>query len=83
MSLNIPSKILSLKGQRINQIEFNNEDNIVHIQCSRDKRRAAIDPVTGQPCRINRLIKRTVRDTPLMGNMCTIYPLRLGFRVRH
>jgi len=72
MSLNIPSKILSLKGQRINQIEFNNEDNIVHIQCSRDKRRAAIDPVTGQPCRINRLIKRTVRDTPLMGNMCTI-----------
>jgi len=34
---------LSLKGQRINQIEFNNEDNIIHIQCSRDKRRAAIE----------------------------------------
>jgi len=72
MSLNIPSKILSLKGQRINQIEFNNEESTVRIQCSRDKRWAAVDPVTGQHCRINSLIKRNVRDTPLMGNMCVI-----------
>jgi hypothetical protein len=48
MSLNIPSKILSLKGQRINQIQFNSEDNTVHIECSRDKRWSAIDPVTGR-----------------------------------
>ncbi|VAW64584.1 Mobile element protein [hydrothermal vent metagenome] len=72
MSLNIPSKILSLNGQKINQIQFNDEDSSVHIRCSRDKRRAAVDPVTGQHCRINKLIKRKIRDTPLMGHMCTI-----------
>lgn len=72
MSFNIPGKILSLNGQKINQIQFNDEDASVHIRCSRDKRRAAVDPVTGRHCRINRLVKRKIRDTPLMGHMCTI-----------
>lgn len=72
MSLNIPSKILSLSGQKINQIQLNEDTGTVHIHCSRDKRWAAVDPVTGQHGRINSLVERTVRDTPLMGKMCTI-----------
>jgi len=72
MSLNIPSKILSLKGQRINQIQFDNENNKVLISCCRDKRCAAVDPVTGLSGRINTLVKRQVRDMPLLGRMCTI-----------
>jgi len=66
MSLNIPSKILSLNGQKINQIQFNDEDSSVHIRCSRDKRWATVDPVTDQHGRINRLVKRKIRDTPLI-----------------
>jgi len=72
MSLNIPSKILALKGQRINQIQFDNEKNQVLIQCLRDKRMAVVDPVTGLNGRINCLVKRKIRDMPLLGRMCTI-----------
>ncbi len=72
MSLSIPSKILSLKGQRINQIQFDTENNKILIQCCRDKRRTAIDPVTGQKGRINRLVRRQIRDMPLLGSMCSL-----------
>ncbi|MCF6205188.1 MAG: hypothetical protein L3J59_16245 [Methylococcaceae bacterium] len=72
MSLNIPAGILALKGQKINKIEFNNEERNVLIQCRRDKRKAVIDPVTGRKGRINRLVKRQVRDTPIFGQPCWI-----------
>lgn len=72
MSLNIPLAILALKGQRINQIQFDYEDRKVLIECRRDKRRAVIDPITGQKGRINRLVKRQVRDTPIFGHSCWI-----------
>lgn len=72
MSLSIPTKILSLKGQRINQIQHENDESRVVIRCQRDKRRAAIDPKTGLIGRINNLVKRQVRDTPLFGLPCWI-----------
>lgn len=72
MSLSIPTKLLSLKGQRINRILPNHSENKVTIFCQRDKRRAAIDPVTGLAGRINCLIKRKVRDTPLFGLPCWV-----------
>lgn len=72
MSINIPSKILELKGQRVNQIQFDEDNNHLIIRCERDKRRAVIDPVTGQQGRINQLIKRQVRDTPVFGQPCLI-----------
>jgi transposase len=72
MSINIPSKILTLKGQRVNQVQFDEGHKKLIIRCERDKRRAAIDPVTGQKGRINRLIKRQVRDAPVFGQPCLI-----------
>jgi hypothetical protein len=72
MSINIPSTILTLKGQRVNQVQFDEDNKKPIIRCERDKRRAAIDPVTGQKGRINRLIKRQVRDAPVFGQSCLI-----------
>ena len=57
MSLNIPTEILALKGQIINKIELNDDDQKVVIHCERDKRRSVIDPLTGCKGRINRLVK--------------------------
>jgi len=72
MSFNIPTAILALKGQVINKIELNDDDQKVVIHCERDKRRAVIDPLTGSKGRINRLVKRQVRDTPIGGHSCWI-----------
>jgi len=72
MSLSIPARILALKGQKINKIEFNSESKKVLIQCQRDKRKLAIDPLTGRRGRINRLVRRQVRDTPILGHPCWI-----------
>lgn len=72
MSLNIPTKIMALNGQVINEIEFDSEKNAVNIRCSRDRRRVAVDPQTGKTGRINTLVKRTIRDTPFMGHSCAI-----------
>ncbi len=71
MSLNIPTAILALKGQVINKIELNDDQKVV-IRCARDKRRAIIDPLTGRKGRINRLVKRQVRDTPIGGHSCYV-----------
>ena len=62
MSINIPSKILTLKGHRVNQVQFDDGHKKLVIRCELDKLRAAIDPVRAQKGRINRLIKRQVRD---------------------
>ena len=72
MSINIPSQILTLKGQRVNQVEFDEGNKKLIIRCERDKRRTAIDPVTGQKGRINRLVKRQVKDVPIFGQPCLI-----------
>lgn len=72
MSLNLPPEIMALKGQIINKIELDEGDQKVIIRCQRDKRRAVIDPLTGLKGRVNRLVKRQVRDTPLGGRSCWI-----------
>ncbi len=72
MSLNIPTAILALKGQVINKITLNDDDQKVVIHCERDKRKSVIDPLTGRKGRINRLIKRQVRDVPIGGHSCWI-----------
>jgi hypothetical protein len=60
MSINMPSKVLMLKGQRVKQVQFEEGNKKLIIRCERDKRRAAIDPVTRQKGLINRLVKRQV-----------------------
>ena len=72
MSTNIPSNILSLKGQRVNKVEHDEERQRVLIHCSRDRRKKVIDPLTSQQGRVNQYIKREVRDVPLFGLPCVL-----------
>jgi len=72
MSINIPANILGLSGQIVNEITLNNEHKTAHILCSRDKRRKAVDPITGKQGTVNRYITRQVKDIPLFGHPCYV-----------
>ena len=72
MSINISPTILGLSGQRVNEITLNKHHETVHILCQRDKRRKAIDPLTGRKGTVNRYVKRQVRDIPFMGYPCYV-----------
>jgi hypothetical protein len=48
MSMNIPSEILALKGQRVNQVQVDEGNKKLIIRCERGNRRPAIDQVTGK-----------------------------------
>ncbi len=70
MGIGIPKDILGLKGQRVNEIKRDGQQLVIH--CHRDKRRSAVDPVTGKKGTINRSVRRRVRDVPLFGSPCVI-----------
>lgn len=72
MSVSIPAAILGLKGQRVNKIQLDYERQQIVIHCSRDRRRNAVDPVTGKKGTVNRYVRRLVRDLPLFGFPCMI-----------
>ena len=72
MDIGIQRDILGLKGQRVNQIKLDEQEQQLVIHCSRDRRRNAIDPVTGKKGTINRYVRRQVRDVPLFGYPCVI-----------
>jgi len=72
MGISIPTKILGLKGQRVNRIEWEQSTENVVIRCKRDSRRKAVDPLTGKKGTINRYINRQVRDVPFCGMRCII-----------
>jgi transposase len=72
MGTNIPSDILSLQGQRVNQIKHDPVLNQIVIHCSRDRRRKVIDPVTGRQGTVNQYVRRKVTDLPLFGYRCVI-----------
>jgi transposase len=72
MDIGIQRDILGLKGQRVNQIKLDEQAQQLVIHCRRDKRRNAIDPVTGKKGTINRYVRRQVRDVPLFGYPCVI-----------
>ena len=72
MGTNIPSDILSLQGQRVNQIKHNPDSNQIVIHCSRDRRRKVVDPVTGRQGTVNQYVRRKVTDLPLFGCPCVI-----------
>ena len=48
MGIDIQRDILGLKGQRVNQIKLDEQEQQLIIHCRRDRRTKAIDPVTGQ-----------------------------------
>jgi len=72
MDIGIQRDILGLKGQRVNQIKLDEQEKQLVIHCNRDRRRNAIDPVTGQKGTVNRYVRRQVRDIPLLGYPCVI-----------
>ncbi len=72
MGVGIPTKILAVKGQRVNQIQYCDHSQRVIIHCKRDRRRKAVDPLTGKKGTINRYIRRQVRDVPFCGHRCMI-----------
>jgi len=72
MDIGIQSDILGLKGQRVNQIKLDEQAQQLVIHCRRDKRRNAIDPVTGKKGTVNRYVRRQIRDVPLFGYSCVI-----------
>ena len=67
MTINISQHILGLKGQRVNEIKLDDGGVKIVIHCSRDARRRAIDPATGQKGSINQHVRRQVNDIPLFG----------------
>jgi hypothetical protein len=72
MGIDIQRNILGLKGQCVNQIKLDEAEQQLIIYCRRDRRRNAIDPVTGQKGTVNRHVRRQVRDVPLFGYPCMI-----------
>jgi transposase len=72
MGIDIQRDILGLKGQCVNQIKLDDAKQQLVIYCHRDRRRNAIDPVTGQKGTVNRYVRRQIRDVPLFGYPCMI-----------
>ena len=72
MGVHIPSKVLSLKGQVVRSVEFNESSGRVRIVCDRDRRHKAVDHSTGQQGSVNRLLRRTIQDVPIGGSRCEI-----------
>jgi len=72
MGIGISTKILGLKGQRVNEIKLDEARQKLVIHCHRDGRRKAIDPVTGKKGTINQYVPRQLRDMPLWGDPCII-----------
>jgi len=63
---------LGLKGQRVNDIKLDQEEQRLVIRCARDRRRNAVDPVSGKQGNINRYVHRQVRDVPLFDYPCVL-----------
>jgi transposase len=72
MGICISTNILGLVGQRVNKIKFDERTHQVQIVCRRDRRKRAVDPVTGIQGTVNRYVSREVRDIPFMGYPCIL-----------
>ena len=72
MNINIPTSILGLKGQRVNDISCNQSSNILTITCRRDKRYKPLDSVHKEAGAINLYVRRTIHDLPLFGHRVQI-----------
>lgn len=66
MSINIPDFILGLKGQCVNVVNCSQSANLITIQCRRNKRYSAKDPISKKPGTVNRYVRRSVHDMPLL-----------------
>lgn len=66
MVINIPALILGLKGQCVNQFNYNFVNNTLTIHCRRDKRYKARDPIDNTPATVNHYVHRTIHDLPML-----------------
>ena len=57
MGIGMSKDILGLTGQRVNEIKLDEAWQTLDIQCRRDGRKKAIDPVTGKKGTINRYVR--------------------------
>ena len=67
MSLNIASRILSLPGQCVKDAQHDLDEKTLTLTCYRDRRYQTFDPLAGTRVKVNRYIRRIVRDLPLCG----------------
>ena len=72
MSLNIPSQILSLPGQRVKQVQHDLSENKLTLYCDCDRRFRTTIPSDSGVAGINRYVRRTIRDIPMCGYDCHI-----------
>ena len=72
MGTTIPLGIFGYEGQVIKHIEQDQAAGNVRVVCRRNRRHPLIDPRTGRRGRINRLLRRTVRDMPIGGSHCEV-----------
>lgn len=72
MNINIPASILGLKGQCVNSINCNSTANTIEIECRRDKRKKAKDPVSGKGGTVNCYVRRIITDLPIVNHRVKI-----------
>jgi len=72
MSINIPSPILGLKGQRVNTIHHDPATHTLTIVCRRDRRYRPIYAGGNGRGKVNRYVRRTVQDLPLLMCRCKV-----------
>ena len=79
--LNIPSKILGFKGQKVKELIIDEKSNKVQIICKRDNRFNAIDMVTKSSGKIIKRVTREVTDIPFLGCQLTLKIERAQIRL--
>lgn len=72
MSIALPAAIFNLHGQVVKKSIYEPDKTCLIIQCRRDRRRLAIDPLTGKKGTVNRYVRRSVKDIPMLGSRCVI-----------
>lgn len=68
MGINIPAQILGLKGQCVNNIQCNLDNHNIKIICRRDKRYKPKDSSNKKVVTVNRYVRRTINDLPILNN---------------
>jgi len=72
MSVSLPEAIFNLSGQVVKEVNFDPDLGIINLYCNRDKRYKVVDPECHKKATINRYIRRTVKDLPLLSYKCLI-----------
>ena len=67
MSFSLPSSILDLKGQCVNNLSIDIQSKSLTINCRRDKRFKPRDADNRPAKTVNRYTRRTIQDIPIFG----------------